>query len=280
MNEIARKKWGFDGYITSDCAAVDGIKYNHGYTNSTDQTILATLSAGMDIDCGGQSIFMGPEAIQAAVANQSSSGVTESIIDTAITHTLSVQFRLGMLDPPEMVPYSNISHDQVNTRGHQQLAKEAADQSLVLLRNPSSVLPLSIQQFEFGTIALVGPHANATTAMQGNYYGPAPYLISPLAGLRNRTHGAAVRIAYAPGCVNVSYCSTQSIAAAAEAAGAADATVMVLGLDGSIEGENIDRTSVLLPAKQTALALAVITATQNAGKKRPLILVIMSGGVN
>ena len=126
-----------------------------------------------------------------------------------------------MFDPPENQPYANIGTDQINTPDHQALALQAARESIVLLQNDGA-LPLDMSK----KVALIGPNANATGTMQGNYNGKAPYLISPLEGLQKI--GASVT--YVQGC-DVGCSSDSGFADATTAAKAADVVVVVVGLD-------------------------------------------------
>ena len=121
--------------------------------------------------------------------------------------------------------YCNISTDQINTPAHQELALEAARESIVLLQNDES-LPLDMSK----KVALIGPNANATGTMQGNYKGTAPYLISPLEGLQKI--GASVT--YVQGC-DVKCTSDSGFSDAVNAAKSADVVVVVIGLDESQE---------------------------------------------
>ena len=132
---------------------------------------------------------------------------------------------LGMFDPPENQPYCNITTDQINTDDHQTLALQAAQESIVLLQNDGA-LPLDMSK----KVALIGPNANATGTMQGNYKGTAPFLISPLEGMQKI--GASVT--YEQGC-DVKCSSDSGFADAVNAAKAADAVVVVIGLDESQE---------------------------------------------
>ena len=200
-------QWQFDGYVTSDCEAVADVMLSHGFTNTTGATVAAVLRAGMDSECG--SLF--GKALLPALHR---GDITRVDIDRAAHNLLAVQFRLGLFDPPGMVPWSSIGIERINTPQHQRLALEAARQGIVLLKNAppptkgantakkqppktkgahsdtrrrrqpgsehgAATLPLPLTA---RTLAVVGPNANATLVLQGNYQGVAPYLISPLAG--------------------------------------------------------------------------------------------------
>ena len=130
-----------------------------------------------------------------------------------------------MFDPPENQPYCTISTDQINTPDHQALALQAARESIILLQNDGA-LPLDMSK----KVALIGPNANATATMQGNYNGNAPFLISPLEGLQK----IGATVTYAQGC-DVGCTSDSGFADAVNAAKAADAVVVIIGLDLSQE---------------------------------------------
>lgn len=175
LTGLARDKWAFDGYITSDCDAVENVLDPHNYTRSMPETIGAVMGAGMDIDCGSS---MGYDHMEEALAQ---GYITDEQVDNALERLLRVQFRLGMFDPANRQPDRQVGPDAIDTAAHRQLALEAARQSVVLLKNDGT-LPLK----RGASLALVGPHANATDAMQSNYFGIAPFLISPLEGVQRR----------------------------------------------------------------------------------------------
>eukprot|EP00045_Choanoeca_perplexa_P017763 m.265888 g.265888 ORF g.265888 m.265888 type:complete len:938 (+) comp17625_c0_seq69:4151-6964(+) len=252
MNDLARESWGFYGYITSDCGATKGVQGEHHYTNMSAQTFNATLEAGMDIDCGS---FMNHDDVVQAV----SSGQTPmTLIDNALHNLFRTQFRLGMVDPPELDPYSSLGSDVVNTPAHQQLAKEAAAQGFVLLKNTKNTLPLDPSKVK--KVAVIGRNANASTTMQGNYQGTAPFLITPLQGFGNMSQTV--------------YNDGTDINSAIKAASQADAVILVVGLNQSDEKEGKDRTSLVMPDNQDALIVAVAKAAAD----KPVIVMVMSGG--
>jgi len=216
------------------------------------------LNAGMDIDCGG---FLDQYLAQALA-----DGVLDiSAVNTALEHLFTVQMRLGMFDSPSLQPYTTIPPSAVNTPDHQQLALDAARQGIVLLKNDGGALPLSSSKVK--NIAVIGPNADVTGTMQGNYNGKAPFLISPVQGL-----GKYANTVYQQGC-NVACGSTSGFAAATAAAKAADAVVLVIGIDQSQESEGHDRTDITLPGYQNELIAAV--AGNATG---PVIVVVMAGG--
>lgn len=163
--------------MVSDCDAIRDIYLTHNYTSTVEDTVAVALHAGADLDCAS---FYGNYA-QTALDKKT---IVEADIDQALERTYNVLVRLGYFDPPEQQPYRQITAAAVDTNSSRQLALDAALQSIVLLKNANDTLPLNLTQLQGKTIALIGPTANATVIMQGNYYGTAPYLISPLAAFQ------------------------------------------------------------------------------------------------
>ena len=187
-------------------------------------------------------------------------------VDQALVYDYIVLMRLGFFDDPKSLPFANLGPSDVCTQDNQQLALDAAKQGIVLLEN-NGALPLS--KTDIKSLAVIGPNANATTVMISNYAGIPCRYTSPLQGLQKYIPS----ITYAPGCSNVK-CSNQSlIAAATMAVSSADAVVVVVGLDQSIEAEGLDRENLTLPGFQEKLVIDVAQAT-----KGTLVLVIMAAG--
>jgi beta-glucosidase-like glycosyl hydrolase len=107
---------------------------------------------------------------------------------------------LDILIQDEQQRYRQLNKTDVDTTESRQLTLEAAQESIVLLKNTNKALPLDINQLKNKRIALIGPTANATGLMQGNYHGIAPYLISPVEGFQNVTQGYSINVSYAAGC--------------------------------------------------------------------------------
>lgn len=145
----------------------------HNYTFTIPDTVAAALHAGTDLDCGNFYSNHTQEALDNGT-------IVENDIDQAVENTFNILVRLGWFDPPEQQPYRHLTKDHVNTIDAQNLALKSAQESIVLLKNVNKALPLNVEQLKNKTIALIGPTANATGLMQGNYYGRAPFLISPL----------------------------------------------------------------------------------------------------
>jgi len=189
-----------------------------------------------------------------------------ALADTALKNLFMVQFRLGMADPvsvqPEWIKYGA---SVVDTPAHRALAKEAADQSMVLLKNSDHTLPFKATSGM--KLAVMGREALATKNMQGNYFGTAPFLVSPAAGVAR--YG------------NVTSYNGADIASAVSKVKGQDAVVLVVGLQSegaqpADEAEGKDRDSLLLPGNQDDFVKQVAAAA--AADKIPVAVVVMGGG--
>ncbi len=176
------ESYHLDGFVVSDCDAVSDVFRTHNYTATPEEAVAASLRAGTDLDCGG----FYAQHTQSALDNKT---IVEADVDRALERTFNVLVRLGYFDPPEQQRYRQLNKTDVDTTESRQLTLEAAQQSIVLLKNTNKALPLDVNQLQNKRIALIGPTANATGLMQGNYHGIAPYLISPVEGFQNVTQG-------------------------------------------------------------------------------------------
>jgi beta-D-xylosidase 4 len=174
--------YNFDGFVISDLDAVATIIDAHHYTSTVQDTVAVALHAGTDINLG---TFYG-QHIQEALDNKT---IVEADMDQALQRAFNILVRLGYFDPPEQQPYRKLSHLDVDTAESRQLALDAAQQSIVLLKNVNKTLPLDFTKLQNKTIALIGPNANAAALLQGSYYGTAPYLIDPVSAFVALTQG-------------------------------------------------------------------------------------------
>jgi len=173
LDTILRHEWGFKGYVVSDCDAVDDIYRTHEFATSGAAASALAVKAGTDLDCGSTYADLG-----AAV---DSGFITEAQIDTSIDRLFLARFKLGMFDPPDSVPWSNLSLSDVDTPAHRALALQVARESMVLLKNQGNLLPL---RKDLGTVAVIGPNADQTEVLLGNYNGTPADPISALRGIR------------------------------------------------------------------------------------------------
>jgi beta-glucosidase len=184
LYDLLRNKWGFSGYVVSDCWAVNDLYQGHGFVMTLDQAAALSLKAGTDLTCGPQY-----EILARAVADRLV-GVED--IDRAVKRLFEARFRLGMFDPADRVPWSKLSLTDVDTPGHRQIALEAAHKSIVLLKNDHHSLPLNSA---LKSIAVVGPTADSLDALVGNYNGTPSSYSTVLAGIRKRFPNAKINSA-------------------------------------------------------------------------------------
>ncbi|KAM7478943.1 hypothetical protein LguiA_027156 [Lonicera macranthoides] len=256
---VIRGEWNLNGYISSDCDSLDVIFKSQKYTKTPEETAALAILSGLDLNCGS---FLS-QYTQTAVDRGL---VKESDIDKAITNNFATLMRLGFFDgDPSTHIYGKLGPKDVCTPANQELAREAARQGIVLLKNSLGSLPLSPSTIK--SLAVIGPNANVTKTMIGNYEGTPCKYTTPLQGL-----AASVATVYKPGCANTA-CGTAQSDEAKKIAAAADAVVLVMGSDLSIEAESLDRVDITLPGQQSQLVSAVANVS-----KGPVILVIMSGG--
>ena len=187
LNDILRQEWGFEGYVVSDCDAVDDIYATHKLVPTLAEAAALALKAGTDLNCGRAYAAL-LEAVRKGL-------VDEATVDIAVKRLFSARFRLGMFDPEERVPYAQIPYSAVDSPKHRLLALEAARQSIVLLQNKNNVLPLS-KSLE--SIAVIGPNADDIEVLLGNYNGFPADPLTPLRGLKEKV-GSQTEIIYEPG---------------------------------------------------------------------------------
>ncbi len=187
LEEILRKEWGFDGYVTSDCGAIGDMYTGHKVVRDAAEASALAISAGTDLNCAFQ---------DAAPADAVKRGLlAEADLDRSISRLFRARFQLGMFDPPSMVPHASIPFSVVGSDAHRALALEAARKAIVLLKNKNNILPLPRTA---GTIAVIGPNADDVLSLLGNYFGVPDGAVTPLQGLRGHA-GAATTVLYEPG---------------------------------------------------------------------------------
>ncbi|XP_042005919.1 probable beta-D-xylosidase 7 isoform X1 [Salvia splendens] len=258
LTETARKEWGFDGYIVSDCDAVSLIHEKQNYTDSHEDAVAAVLKAGMDLNCGS---YLSDHAKSAVEKGK----LSESDIDRALHNLFSVRMRLGLFDGNSKTQaHSNLRHnDVVCTSDHQQLALTAARDGIVLLKNSQNLLPLSTSSTK--TLAVIGPNADNTETLVGNYAGPPCSPITLLQGLKRY----AKKTVFHRGCdpAGCDYDGAEGVA------GSADYVVVVVGLSQGDESEEMDREGLELPREQAVLVERVAAVARS-----PVVVVVMCGG--
>ena len=187
MMDILRKEWGFNGYVVSDCGAISDIWKGHQFAKSEAAASAMAVKVGTDLACGREYASL----IQAVKEGL----ISEAEIDVSLKRLMTARFRLGMFDPREMVAYARIPFSENDSPAHRALSLRAAHESMVLLKNENSTLPL---KKDVKTIAVIGPNADAPEVLVGNYSGRPSKSFTPLAGIRNAV-SPNTRVLYALG---------------------------------------------------------------------------------
>lgn len=277
LSDTLRKKWGFKGFVVSDW----------GSTYST----AGTVNAGMDLEMPGgppmKEWIVEPGSIEAGnsggwlvpekvLADVKSGKISAKTIDENVGHILRIIFVSGQFDKP------HAASGEVDTAEQKAVARKAADESIVLLKNADNLLPLDPAKIH--SLAVIGPNAAiARTGGGGSSLVVPKYSVAPLKGIQDRA-GAGVKVTYALGVAmegeeqnkgqnkETAEARKQLIEQAVRAASSADAAVVVVGRNAKIESEDFDLKSLDLPAGQDEL----IEAVAKANKKT--IVVLNAGG--
>jgi len=187
LGDTLRGEWGFDGYVVSDCGAIDDIYKRHHFVKTAEEASALAVKRGTDLECG--------DSYKALVNAVKQGLISEAEIDTAVKRLFEARFRLGMFDPPEIVPYAKIPFSANDSPEHRQLALEAARESIVLLKNQNNTLPLSK---DLKSIAVIGPNADEVPVLLGNYNGQPSRATTVLEGIRQHV-SSATKVSYALG---------------------------------------------------------------------------------
>ncbi len=188
-----RGKWGFQGYVVSDCDAVRDIAANHRYRPTQAQGAAISVIRGMDNECVTFTSRFGEPVDKAYVDAVQQGYLPESTLDTALIRLFTARVKLGMFDPPAMVPYAKIDEKELDSAEHRAHARKLANESMVLLKN-DGMLPLKP---EIRRIAVVGPLADQTRPLIGNYAGQPTHIVSILDGLHAEFPNATIK--FVPG---------------------------------------------------------------------------------
>ncbi len=259
LTEILRKQWGFVGYVYSDYGAIGMLHHFHRTACDMAEAGRQSLEAGMDLEAPSAYGFGDRlrEMVEKGV-------VPMELIDRAAGNVLRVKFLAGLFENP-FAEKSSVKI--VNCDEHRGLARRAAQESIVLLKNEKDLLPLDRN---VGTIAVIGP--NADVAQLGDYCIAKDGLVTPLAGIREAV-GRKTKVLYARGC-GIWEPSTEGFAEAVKIASEADVAVVVIGGASMITsgvgwgseekqpvatcGEGFDRTELGAPGVQQELVEAVV----------------------
>ena len=277
LTDILRRDWGFQGYVVSDSAAVEFIHSKHRTAPTYADAVRQSVEAGLNI----RTHFTKPEVYIAPLRQLVRDGrLAEAVVDQRVREILRVKFRLGLFDRPFRDPAE--ADRTVRAPAHLAIARTAAEQSIVLLKNDGDLLPLDATKLK--RVLVTGPLADDAHGWWSRYGPQLMDFVTPLAGLRAKL-GAGVEVRYVKG-VDVKDADFPAsdlfkepapadvragIAAAVAAAADVDVILAVLGETDEISRESASRVSLDLPGYQDDL----LRALHATGK--PVVLVLSSG---
>ncbi len=188
LEKTLRKDWSFNGYVTSDCGAIDDFysPAGHHFSPDAEHASATAMLAGTDTNCG--------DTYKSLVKAVKDGLIPESALNTAVERLFTARFRLGMFDSPREDAYARIPMSEDDSAMHRALALKMARESMVLLKNDGDFLPL---KSDIHTIAVIGPNAASLAAIEGNYNAIPSHPVLPLEGMRAKFSGA--KILYAQG---------------------------------------------------------------------------------
>ncbi len=188
LQQHLRRDWGFDGFVTSDCGAIDDFYSPNGHHYSPDAAHASATAAeaGTETSCGNE--------YKSLVDAVRQSLIPEADIDRAVQRLFTARMKLGMFDPPAEVKYAQIPFSMVDSPEHRALALKTAEESIVLLKNDGT-LPLKPA---LKRIAVIGPNAASLAAIEGNYNAIPSHTSLPVDGIEDALRGKAY-VAYAQG---------------------------------------------------------------------------------
>lgn len=183
LDSVLRKEWGFQGAVVGDVDSVFDIHATHKFAKTAEESSALAVKAGNDL-CSGETFKALPEAVRSGL-------VSEEDVDRSLARLLRLRFQLGMLDPPETVSHASIPYSENCKPEHDALALEAAEKSIVLLKNDGH-LPWAPDSIK--TLAVLGPTADSLPALLGNYHGTPKAPVTLLAGLKKQLEPRGVKI--------------------------------------------------------------------------------------
>jgi len=267
INDILRGRWGFKGYLLSDCWAIVDFHQGHKVTRSVEESAALALKHGIDLNCG--------EAYKALPIALEKGLIKESDIDNALRSLYRILFRLGILDSQKQNPYANISEEVVGSEKHKSLAREVAQKSIVLLKD-NNVLPLNK---DMKHLYVIGPHASDVDILLGNYNGQSADCRTILEGITSKVD-LGTRLEYRKGFM-YDQPNRNDINWAMDEAKEAEAVIAVVGLSTLTEGEEgeaiasdfkSDRRDLNLPATQ------IKYLQELRSKVKGKLIVLVTGG--
>ena len=275
LQNILRKKWGFQGHVVSDCWAIRDFFQGHKVVDTAQEAVAMAMNHGCDLNCGN--LFSCLEDVV------KEGMVPEERVDEAVENLLTTRMKLGTLGEVKDNPYDKISFLEADSDKMKQLNLKAAMKSVVLLKNEDKLLPLDIKKYK--TIGVIGPNANNRKALVGNYEGTASRYITVVEGIQEYA-GDEARVLYSDGChlykdkIENLAVTNDRIAEVKGICEYSDIVICCMGLDAGLEGEEGDQGNQYASGDKPNLNLPgiqeeVLETVAACGK--PVVLVLLSG---
>lgn len=269
LKDILRGKWEFEGHVVSDCGAINDFHTGHHVTATGVESAALAAENGCDLNCGSMYGYL-MQALDKGL-------ITEERLTESVTRLFATRMLLGEFE--EERPYADIGMEWVDHPDHQKQNLEAAKRSMVLLKN-DGILPLEPDSVE--SIAVIGPQADAIRVLEGNYNGTAGQYITLAEGVRKAYPDARVYVSRGCHLFADTFEGERDdrLTEAETLAAMCDVTLLCVGLDPSMEGEegdpnNIhaagDKADLFLPASQRRLVHRVMASAKK------VVLVTVSG---
>ena len=267
IKDVLRDKWHFKGHVVSDCWALADFYQGHKVCENAVQAAAMALKAGVNLNCGSTYPNL-VEAVKEGLA-------TENDINKSLATLLTTRFKLGLFDPEGYNPYDKIPESVIDCDEHRQLSLETAQESMVLLKN-DGVLPLKNNLSKY---YVTGPCATSIESLLGNYHGINGRMVTFMEGIAAAVENGS-QVQYRPGTLLLQENAKSSDWVISIAANS-DATIVVMGINGYIEGEEGesllspyagDRLDYNLPQNQIDFLRAICT-----NNPHPVIAVITGG---
>lgn len=268
LGDILYDKFGFKGYVVSDCGAIADFHNHHKVTKNVAESCALAVNNGCQLNCGKTYTAL-LQAIELGL-------ISEEKITESVEKLFEARFRLGMF--ANDCEYDNIPYEVVECKEHRKINRKMAQESMVLLKN-DGILPLYCKKIK--TIAVIGPNADSKAVLLGNYFGTPSRYNTLLRGIQD---GCDCKVIYARGCHHykekLGAYEEKPMNEALIAANKADVIILCMGLDGSMEGEQGDgfnsqhggdKSDLEFPAPQRELM------TEIAKLAKPTVFVNVTG---
>lgn len=267
LQKTLKNEWGFKGHVVTDCGALEDIWLRHKVRPNSVVVTAEAIKEGINLDCSNMLQNDAMKAIDQGLIN-------EADIDKALAPNLKTQFKLGFFDPQDQVPFHTLGAADVHSKAHINLARQVADESMVLIKNDKKLLPLDINQYN--SILVTGANSGSLDALVANYHGISSELVTFAEGI-TKAAGPAVAVQYDLGCNDTDTTHFGGI----WASGLSDLTIVVIGLTPVREGEEGDaflaehggdKANLQIPAAHLAF-LKKLRASNN----KPIVTVVTGG---